>query len=365
MSNPLITFSIPTWNRSHLLKHTLDSILMQVEGKVSMDQIEILVCDNASDDSTRIIVQEYKNKYNTTIRYYRHEKNVGVVKNILKTLELTRGKYWMFYGDDDLIPDNTLHKLLKAIADDKSVLFFYAEHFLNEYQDLNLEEMAYKFFYHLGNAGVFAIRSDLAKNVFKKYGEEAFTVSYWPQTQIGFLAMKESMQEQPVRWYPWASSSSPSHLKNTLYNSWYLFETCFMSLYRVAELLKPTLGSSFFSSAMRHLFEKNRRSSYFKSIYFHSTYFDNDTQLKQARQLSCEAMTKLNGYNIGFFSKIWIILFLPRWVKKSLFYLYDLALVCLGKTSIFPYIREMQSRQEEIRISKEKTKPRSYDIHNL
>lgn len=50
---------IPTYNRATLLEKTLLSILNQ---SVTLDEIEVIICDDGSSDNTKNIVKKFKNK---------------------------------------------------------------------------------------------------------------------------------------------------------------------------------------------------------------------------------------------------------------------------------------------------------------
>ena len=45
--NPILTIAIPTYNRKKYLKECLDHVIPQVG-----EDIELIVCDNASEDGT-------------------------------------------------------------------------------------------------------------------------------------------------------------------------------------------------------------------------------------------------------------------------------------------------------------------------
>lgn len=89
----LLSICIPTYNRGEILRETLKKITSE-----SFEKIEILVSDNASNDDTRNIVRKYDS---FGIKYYRNSENMGVVFNIIKSLELSSGKYVVLSSDED------------------------------------------------------------------------------------------------------------------------------------------------------------------------------------------------------------------------------------------------------------------------
>lgn len=101
---PLVSVLIPTYNRSELLKNALDSILKQ-----DYPNIEIIVSDNASTDSTNIVLKEYSEKY-SFIRYYRNKENLGGFRNYILVTEKMRGKYFFLLPDDDYLIDGAFFR---------------------------------------------------------------------------------------------------------------------------------------------------------------------------------------------------------------------------------------------------------------
>ena len=59
----------------HYLKESIDEILDQIS---LLDDIELLICDNFSDDGTQILIEEYIQKFPKIIRYVRHQSNLGM-----------------------------------------------------------------------------------------------------------------------------------------------------------------------------------------------------------------------------------------------------------------------------------------------
>jgi abequosyltransferase len=59
---PLLSICIPTYNREKYLRRLLDSIVFQKEF-IDTNDVEIVIADNASTDSTEELVNEYTKKY--------------------------------------------------------------------------------------------------------------------------------------------------------------------------------------------------------------------------------------------------------------------------------------------------------------
>ena len=93
----LISVIVITYNQEKTIGRTLDAILMQ---RCHLS-IEIELRDDCSKDATDAICRKYANKYPSTIRYRRNEKNKGVIDNYYDTLLECRGKYIADCAGDD------------------------------------------------------------------------------------------------------------------------------------------------------------------------------------------------------------------------------------------------------------------------
>jgi glycosyltransferase involved in cell wall biosynthesis len=92
-SNPLVTFVVPCYNYAHLLPKCVNSILAQ-----DYANLEILIMDNASPDSTPEVARSFADP---RVRHVRNEVNIGAVGNFNKGLQLASGKYvWVLSADD-------------------------------------------------------------------------------------------------------------------------------------------------------------------------------------------------------------------------------------------------------------------------
>lgn len=104
-----LSIAIPTYNRRAFLEKTLTSFLSQME-----EGVEIVVSDNHSEDGTKRFLEELSLK-NPCVRPFFQDQNEGIDANILNVLKNSRGDYVLFFGDDDLFPDESLKKVLQEI----------------------------------------------------------------------------------------------------------------------------------------------------------------------------------------------------------------------------------------------------------
>lgn len=90
----IISIIIATYNAEKVLKRCLDSIVTQ-----KTNDVEILIVDGNSTDSTMEIVQSY----GTDVDYSLSEKDKGIYDAWNKALKVAQGDWIMFLGSDDYI----------------------------------------------------------------------------------------------------------------------------------------------------------------------------------------------------------------------------------------------------------------------
>ncbi len=105
---PLVSIGIPTYNRADsYLRNALRSAVSQ-----SYKNIEIIVSDNCSTDSTESVVKEFDDP---RVRYYRQTENIGPVHNRNFCLEQSQGQYFLLLFDDDVIDDDFISTCVEAV----------------------------------------------------------------------------------------------------------------------------------------------------------------------------------------------------------------------------------------------------------
>lgn len=114
MNQPLLTIAIPTFNRADLL----DLCLSQAGPQILQhrEQVELLVSDNASTDHTAEIVAKHQ-AAGLPIHYLRNDTNIGPDANFAQCLERAEGTFLLIVGDDDVLLEGALDKLLPLLCD--------------------------------------------------------------------------------------------------------------------------------------------------------------------------------------------------------------------------------------------------------
>jgi len=121
MPEILLTIAIPTYNRGKFLTRCLQYILLQ---KDTLDEVELIVSDNASVDDTADVVQEFIAK-GLKINFLRNEINKGADFNIAQCYNSAKGQFVLTLGDDDVLVKNSIPHLLALIKSnaDAGVIF--------------------------------------------------------------------------------------------------------------------------------------------------------------------------------------------------------------------------------------------------
>jgi glycosyltransferase involved in cell wall biosynthesis len=103
-SPPKVTVCTPVYNGGDYIAESIQSVLDQ-----TYKDFNLIVCDNCSTDNTEEIVRNFKDP---RLTYVRNKKNLGVVGNHNRCLELADGEYVYFlHHDDIMLPDNLALKV--------------------------------------------------------------------------------------------------------------------------------------------------------------------------------------------------------------------------------------------------------------
>ena len=105
-----ISIAMATYNGSKYISEQLDSILMQ-----TINDFELVICDDCSTDNTWEILQQYATK-DSRIQIYRNIQNLGFKRNFEKVISLCKGEYIALSDQDDIWHNNHLELLLQHIG---------------------------------------------------------------------------------------------------------------------------------------------------------------------------------------------------------------------------------------------------------
>jgi glycosyltransferase involved in cell wall biosynthesis len=103
-----VSVAFIVYNGGHYLRTQLDSILAQIQ---PVD--EIIVCDDASSDETKEIVEQYKNNHPDLFFVQYNQQNIGATKNIEKAIQACTGDIILLADQDDYWETNKVETIIK------------------------------------------------------------------------------------------------------------------------------------------------------------------------------------------------------------------------------------------------------------
>ena len=124
---PLVSFAIPVRNAERHLATALDSVLAQ-----TADDLEVVVSDNASTDSTPDLVRDYASG-DDRVRYEPLARNAGQIANFNRVMALSRGTFVRWMGADDWVePEYAQRCTARMQAEPEAVLVTTGQGFVDE-----------------------------------------------------------------------------------------------------------------------------------------------------------------------------------------------------------------------------------------
>jgi len=115
-----ISVIIATYNRCESLKDTLNSLLKQKVNE--MFDYEIIVVDNNSNDRTREVVEEFKNKFNRKLKYI-FEPRQGKPYALNRGIKETEGDVFAFTDDDCIVDRDWCLEIFKTFSQNPQISF--------------------------------------------------------------------------------------------------------------------------------------------------------------------------------------------------------------------------------------------------
>lgn len=112
-----VSVIIPTYNRAHVLREAIDSVLSQ-----KYSDLELLVVDDGSTDHTKEVASSYTSK----LAYiYQEHKGVSAARN--RGIKQAQGNYLSFLDSDDLWLPDKLSTQMRFMEDHPEIHICYTE----------------------------------------------------------------------------------------------------------------------------------------------------------------------------------------------------------------------------------------------
>jgi glycosyltransferase involved in cell wall biosynthesis len=109
MYEPRVTIGVPVYNGARHLEPCLKSLLAQ-----TYDDIEIVISDNASTDSTAEICRDFCER-DERVRYYRQAQNIGAAANFNFLPQSTQGEFFKWAAHDDFCAPEFVERCVAAL----------------------------------------------------------------------------------------------------------------------------------------------------------------------------------------------------------------------------------------------------------
>lgn len=189
---PKVTFAIPTFRRSTLLKETIDSVLKQND----YDNYDIIIVDNNPERGCET-EQLMNSFYDKRVSYYKNSENIGMAGNWNRLFELAVGEYVVMLHDDDLLLPSFLQKVMMIIDRNPNIHIlkpsFYTFYHKFQERDLNkLPKLSNKvtkinlFSFYSGNVLGAPVGVVFKKNTILEFG--GFNQDFYPSIDYCFFA---------------------------------------------------------------------------------------------------------------------------------------------------------------------------------
>ncbi len=174
MARKKISVIMPVYNTENYVTHSIESIIKQSIG--FENNIELILVNNATEDKSGYICEEYANKYPDNIKYIVLNNNKGPSGARNAGLKEATGKYINYIDSDDLWEDDSLEHLANYLDkhfDEVDVAIGRLHHFdandnwhildwrfIEDERIVDIQELPNYIHLHLGSA---LIKSDVAK----------------------------------------------------------------------------------------------------------------------------------------------------------------------------------------------------------
>lgn len=314
----LLTISIPTWNRAGYLKELLEQLTVQVSTFQLEKDIELLISNNNSEDDTEELVSLFQKKF-SFISYNKNVTNIGAKSNVIKSMELASSEFVAVLGDDDRIRKGCLSDIINTLKSLESIgilidtsLSKERHQFVNG--EIELKTLIENFYWYIGNAGLFIMKTEFIKKLRKKYDYKFFN-ECWPQTQSIIIGITQN-PEYRCYIYNLNIHSESMHGEVMMYNSFYLWRTCYFELTNSIISIKDVIDKEVYNAAKLYL-KKSLPQQVFNILQC-GVFVDSKEQRKKTAKHIFTNLSLFSSYERAL---LWIVIFtlsIPTWLAKAM-----------------------------------------------
>jgi len=129
---PFLSICIPTYNRAEHVFSMVNEIL-----NCPTEEIEVIVLDNCSTDSTKDLLNSILDK---RLVFIQNPYNIGGVSNSIKVLTIANGEYALLCLDRDHVECKNIPSFIQKLHQNKDIVMGFSSFELNE----NISDMIFK-----------------------------------------------------------------------------------------------------------------------------------------------------------------------------------------------------------------------------
>lgn len=120
-ASPRVSIGMPVYNGANYLEESLSSLLGQ-----SFTDFELIICDNASDDATLAIANQFA-ELDPRIKVFTSEANLGAAWNYNRCVEHASGEFFRWHAHDDKVDADALALCVEALDNNPDAVLAYPE----------------------------------------------------------------------------------------------------------------------------------------------------------------------------------------------------------------------------------------------
>ena len=124
MNQPFLSVAIPTFNRAKKLETQLSSLHKILSVSEFSSNIELVVVDNCSTDSTQDCIKQFaclEREY--IFSSYKNKKNLGAERNFGQGILRSKGQFTWLLSDDDTVHKNAIDHIFNSLNKNQEVGF--------------------------------------------------------------------------------------------------------------------------------------------------------------------------------------------------------------------------------------------------
>ena len=297
---PLVSICIPTYNRAECLEKTIESIICQPE--FISGEVEIVVSDNASEDSTAEICGKYKEFSN--FYYHRNHENVRD-KNFPIVLSKAHGKLRKLNNDTFVLDKGSLGKLCYiAKRYDNTRPFILLRNEKNKSKELDFHDFVLEVGYWITWIAGFTIWDNECNKI--EIDTDGCELLLWQVRKAYELASKKNAT---VVYYDLLGTSITPPKKNISYGLYKIFYCNYMAL------LKPYYDEGKLTSQNMDYLEKELLFKFF--LDWTIRYELNNTDMQYSKEEDLKAAV-WKQYDHKPYWKEFVVLYKRKKIKEKI-----------------------------------------------